>query len=370
MAMLSEKMLKIKPNIQFIKELSKDSNSPLKQCMQCGNCSVVCNLSPDKDPFPRKEMMWASWGLKDKLMGDPDIWLCHQCGDCTEYCPRGVKPGDVLLALRNYTYTHYARPKFLGKLISKPKFLPLIIAIPVVIILLILMLVGTLQIPEGTVNYSKLFPHAYLNSSFGILALLTFIGVAFSIRDFWKDMSLRIPAPKKNSIFKSLILTVEEIFLHKKFQSCNTRKSWFILHLMMFWGFAILLLVTAFAVLAVIFFKYPFDFWHPVKIAGNIAGIILFFSSGIILIQRLFKRPKAGNTSYPDRLFLTTFNLLVLSGFVVEIARLQDWSLAYHLYFLHLVCVWVVIIYLPFTKFGHIIYRTVAVTFAKVIGRN
>ncbi|MCD4726741.1 MAG: hypothetical protein K8R46_03705, partial [Pirellulales bacterium] len=74
--------------------------------------------------------------------------------------------------------------------------------------------------------------------------------------------------------------------------------------------------------------------------------------------------------SYPDRLFLTTFNLLVLSGFVVEIARLQDWSLAYHLYFLHLVCVWVVIIYLPFTKFGHIIYRTVAVTFAKVIGRN
>jgi quinone-modifying oxidoreductase subunit QmoC len=138
----------IQPDIDFIKKLTKDSKAPLKQCMQCGTCSVICELSPAEKPFPRKEMIWAGWGLKDKLLSDPDIWLCLQCGDCTTTCPRGVKPGDVLASIRNLSYLHYARPKFLAKLLSKPKYLPVVIAIPVIFILTIIYFAGTLTIPK------------------------------------------------------------------------------------------------------------------------------------------------------------------------------------------------------------------------------
>jgi len=129
-------MIEVATDIKFKKELKKESGSSLNECMQCGTCSVVCSLAPEDKPFPRKEMIWAGWGMKEKLVGNVDVWLCHQCGDCSTYCPRGVKPGDVLAALRQISYRHYARPRFLGKLLSKPSLLPFAILIPVIIIAL------------------------------------------------------------------------------------------------------------------------------------------------------------------------------------------------------------------------------------------
>ena len=55
---------------------------------------------------------------------------------------------------------------------------------------------------------------------------------------------------------------------------------------------------------------------------------------------------------------------------LVEAARFGNWSVAYHLYFFHLVAVWFVIMYLPFTKLGHVFYRTAALLYARSIGRK
>ena len=61
---------KIQPDLGFKRELSSLSGAQLNQCMQCGNCSAVCSLAPADRPFPRKEMVWAGWGLKEKLIGN------------------------------------------------------------------------------------------------------------------------------------------------------------------------------------------------------------------------------------------------------------------------------------------------------------
>ena len=121
-------------------------------------------------------------------MSDPNVWTCHQCGDCTESCPRGVKPGEILAALRKQQYLYYARPGFIARMLHKPAYLPLAVGFPVLIIHFILMMAGTLSIPEGKVDYSRFFPHAWLNSSFTLLFLLSTLGIVISMRKFWKNM--------------------------------------------------------------------------------------------------------------------------------------------------------------------------------------
>ena len=101
-------MIEIIPDIEFKKELGRLSKASLNECMQCGTCSVVCSLAPDDNPFPRKEMIWAGWGLKGKLMADTDVWLCYQCNDCSINCPRQANPGDILARMREYVFKSFA----------------------------------------------------------------------------------------------------------------------------------------------------------------------------------------------------------------------------------------------------------------------
>ena len=95
-------------DVEFIKHLKKHGGDTMKKCFQCATCSVVCSLSPEEYAFPRKEMIQAAWGQKEKLLSDADIWLCHGCQDCSLQCPRGARPADLMGAVRSYIYQKFA----------------------------------------------------------------------------------------------------------------------------------------------------------------------------------------------------------------------------------------------------------------------
>ena len=131
-----------------------------------------------------------------------------------------------------------------------------------------------------------------------------------------------------------------------------------------------LLIVTLYAIIAAITHNYPLSITNPFKIAGNLASLMLLAGTGIFMAERLFNKKTGGNSNYSDWLLLIAIFLLTVSGVFVQLARFENWNFAYHLYFFHLVCVWFVIIYLPYTKFAHMVYRLVALAFAEKVGRK
>jgi quinone-modifying oxidoreductase subunit QmoC len=44
--------------------------------------------------------------------------------------------------------------------------------------------------------------------------------------------------------------------------------------------------------------------------------------------------------------------------------------IAYSMYYIHLISVFMLIAYLPWTKLGHLVYRTAALTYARYMGRK
>jgi quinone-modifying oxidoreductase subunit QmoC len=109
---------------------------------------------------------------------------------------------------------------------------------------------------------------------------------------------------------------------------------------------------------------------NPFKIAGNLASLMIYIGIALMIGQRLTNRSVFGKSGYGDWLLIISITLLALSGTLVELARFGNWSIAYHLYFIHLVAVWFVIIYLPYTKLGHLFFRTTGLLYARSIGRK
>lgn len=382
------------PDVKFVDEIIKGGGESLKKCYQCATCSVVCNLTPENKPFPRKEMLYAQWGLKDKLLPNPDIWLCHQCSDCTAYCPRGAKPGEVLNAVRKLSIEHYSVPQFLGKAVGSKQHLVILLAIPVVIFLIILASLGHLNLTKiplnekGQISYHEFLPSLYIDSVFVPVAIFAVVCLAMGISRYWKDM-LRAAGPvtPKMSISNAIISTINEILSHSRFEKCNLTKIRKLSHLLVFYSFIGLAITTAWAVvylygppimklLGLKPFSWmlgpsPYPLTDPVKWLANASALGLLVGISLVISNRLKNQEKAGKGGYYDWLFIYIVFAIMATGILSELLRLANIAvLAYITYFAHLVVVFFLFAYAPFSKMAHMVYRATAMVFAKYTQRE
>jgi quinone-modifying oxidoreductase subunit QmoC len=379
----------ISPDLGFVKDIIASGGESLKKCFQCATCSVVCNLTQDEKPFPRKEMIYAQWGLKDKLFGNPDIWLCHQCSDCTAYCPRGAKPGEVLNAVRKLSIENYAVPKFLGKALGSPGSLVPLLAVPAVIFAIILSSLGHLnltKIPlneEGQISYHEFLPSLYIDSVFVPIALFAVISLAIGVSRYWKDMVRAAgPVTPKGSIWNTLYATISEILSHKRFEKCNLTKERKISHFLVFFSFIGLAITTAWAVLYLygpgimkllgsepfewMLGPSPYPLTDPVKWLANASALAFLVGITLVIRNRLKNQEKAGYGAYYDWLFISIVFAIMATGILSEVVRLANIAvLAYVIYFIHLVVVFFLFAYAPFSKMAHMLYRATAMVFEK-----
>jgi quinone-modifying oxidoreductase subunit QmoC len=382
----------VTPDLQFVNEIIAGGGESLKKCYQCATCSVVCNLTPDDKPFPRKEMIHAQWGLKDKLFGNPDIWLCHQCSDCTAYCPRGAKPGEVLNAVRKLSIEHYAWPAFLGKMVGKPGSLIPLLAVPAVIFGIILAFLGHLNLESirneaGKIAYSSLIKSYYIDFVFVPIFFFAVVSLFVGVSRYWKDMIKTTGAVPQGSISDAITETIGEVLMHKRFEKCNLTISRKLAHMIVLFSFIGLAITTAWAVLYLYGYEImhalgktpypwllgpsPYPLTDPLKVLANFSALGLLIGIVMVINNRLKNQEKAGKGGYYDWLLIYIIFAVMATGILSEVFRLLDLAiLSYLIYFAHLVVVFFLFAYAPFSKMAHMLYRATAMVFAKATNRD
>lgn len=378
----------VEPDVEFIKEVERLGGDTLKKCFQCATCSVACPISPDTKPFPRKEMIAASWGLKDKLVGNADIWLCHHCGDCTAKCPRGAKPGETLSAIRSYAVQEYAEPKSIGKLVNDPKKWWVLVLIPAVLFYVIGQFIdlifGTqwLNLSPGgeEIVQSHFFNTWLVDLIFVPLSMWTAAVFALALKRFVNDIhqnALLEGKTDKETIDpkgfgQALLNVIPTILKHNKFSECQENESRSTAHLMVFYSFIGLAIVTGVFFLALygLGAHGPYPQWFPVKWLANVSGIMLIIGSCLMIKERMSKKDDQPS-SYKDWYLLALVLGLGVTGMLTELFRLGGWAFGtYFIYYLHLIFVFNLFAFLPFSKLAHLVYRTVAMAYADYAGRK
>ena len=116
----------------------------------------------------------------------------------------------------------------------------------------------------------------------------------------------------------------------------------------------------------------PIELPNPIKIIGALGGIGLVVGGLILIIRRWTDSENVGANGYADRLFLWIIFLVGLTGMMSWIMRSYVGlpMPAYITYFIHMVFVYFLLWYMPYSKFAHMIYRTLALTYATMIGRE
>jgi len=364
----------IEPDLDFIAQVNSDSGLNLKKCYQCATCSVACTLSHNDQPFPRKEMIHASWGLKDRLIANPDIWLCYNCGDCSTLCPRDARPGDVLNTLRKMSIREYSKPAVMHRFLNDSRKLPWLFIIPALIIITMGLVTGLMNLSPGgeRIVFAHFFPVLlieiiFIPLSLGV-ALVFFLGVSRFLKDMQATYERLGKAATSPIDFKRFLITLitqlPAIKKHERFSTCSENKGRKISHMMVAFSFTSLAFVAGAFVFALYVLNShgPYDQINPVKILANVSGIALVAGSLLLIRER---RANIRQTNgYFDWYLLGLALFLGITGMLTQMLRLADisWA-AYSMYFIHLLFAFNLVAFLPYTKLAHLVYRTVAIAF-------
>uniref|UniRef100_A0A7V4JQP1 4Fe-4S ferredoxin-type domain-containing protein n=1 Tax=Thermodesulfobacterium geofontis TaxID=1295609 RepID=A0A7V4JQP1_9BACT len=385
---MANEIIKVDLDLSSIKEIQSLGGDTLKKCYQCATCSTICPLSPDEAPFPRKQMILAQWGFKEKLLNDPAIWLCHNCGDCSKYCPRGANPGEVMAALR-LSVTKEATPfKFLHTFYNNAWGFPILILIALFFILIATIVTfggvpnffDADSFPYGGPSYEIWFLHLparvlMIDLIFLPLAAFVIIILFSAISKMWNTYleTYKIPQAYRYSMWTILktylISAIGEILNHTRFEKCEANKWRTLPHKVLLWAFILLALTTAivFVMADILGFHTPWNpLLHPIKWLGNIGGLMLLYGIiSIILGRSKAEREKSVRTIYPDSFLVYLILLVGLTGFGIEIFRNISTirSLTSLIYIAHLVFVFILFLSVAYSKFAHLAFRTTAVIF-------
>lgn len=339
------------------------------KCFNCGNCTAACSLTGQDAVFPRRFIRFIQLGLKDKMLGSLDPWLCYYCGDCSDTCPREAEPGKLMMASRRWLISMYDWTG-LSRLMYRNEWWEMAMLVIVALVVL-----GLFTIPAGfgfqllashpearqSVNLSYFAPKEIVH--WGDLTLAALLGVLLLSNAARMAWYVRRHGPPLGA--GALVSQAKEFVIQGltqiRWRSCATdsTKHW-LRHV---------LLVTAYGTMfaLVVVFLYWFQVedtsFHWTSLLGYYATLVLMGATLWIMRDRLQKKDQIHKYSdmadwlFPILLFLTS-----LSGILLHLVRLLNLPMpTYYLYVAHLmIAVPMLVVEVPFGKWSHLFYRPLA----------
>lgn len=330
-------------------------------------------------------------------MADVDLWLCHNCGNCSDLCPRGAQPAEMMSAARNMIFQDLVGPSKLAQWMSKPAGLLWLFAIPAILWLIVwgirADIVGSWfpRTADGRIVFGTIF---YGDYTIDPIFIITFFGAAWILaigcmrlwKSFKPEGGITVLGKKMGWIQALWEVVWEEVIYASKFSECEEgpktgvpQHDRRVSHTLLVWSFCILTLVTTIVaighwggkIIPAILIETPMPQTYWVKILANIGAFMLLIALVMLTWRRLMLPVKFQSSSYYDWYLLGIIWAVAITGMFTQIFRLADcihW--AFITYYIHLVVVWMLFAYTPWSKLGHMAYRLTALVYAKMYGRS
>ncbi len=352
----------ISPSRAFRDEFVRRGGGDAARCFQCATCSAVCDLATPETAFPRRQILWAQWGLADRFVADPSIWLCHQCNDCTVRCPRDARPGDAMQAIRSLTIEQVGAPRLVARLVGRAGTTwPLLLGLPVLFWALYVWAVNGFAVPRTPLVYGDVVPQWMIYSVFLPASAFAVVAAVMGARRCWAAWG--DGTTRNGNLLQGLGAVALEILLHRRFKSCGAARPRQAGHLLLLWGFVGALATTTLLGIAMDVFgvKTPLPQTHPIKILGNLSAVLLVAGLVWLVANRLANKESTATSQPFDTFFVALVVLVVISGIGAELGRqFLPAASALGIYVLHLGAVLSLFLTFPFSKFAHALYRTLA----------
>ncbi|MDO4299703.1 MAG: 4Fe-4S dicluster domain-containing protein [Lachnospiraceae bacterium] len=81
-------------------EIERISGVDTNKCMKCGKCSASCPVAGEMEIKPHQFVSYVNRGDIKALQESNSLWKCLSCFACIQRCPRDVKPGKLIEAVR------------------------------------------------------------------------------------------------------------------------------------------------------------------------------------------------------------------------------------------------------------------------------
>jgi nitrate reductase gamma subunit len=315
-------------------------------------------------------MLWAKWGLKERLLSDVDVWTCYYCGNCSTDCPRQAEPGETMMALRRYLTAQYDWTGISRLLYtSRVREISAVVGLGLLVVVLFAVsgAFSAERMPSDHVSVGTFMPVAWMHGfDLVMAAVLTFFLLTNTAR-MWRFVMRGVNAPL-SAYVSGLKTFVIHAVTQKRWRDCEKEEnnSRWLKHV---------IFVPAYVAMftLVIFFlehlQVDTSEFTAVSILGYAIAGILLYVSGDAILSRLRKQEEIHKHSHDsDWMFLILLFFTSLTGILMHFFRIADWAHpTYYMYVIHMAFVVpLLVLEVPFMKWAHLMYRPLALYLKEV----